>query len=135
MLICTRARGAALLLRIFEALAGLLVLNIAYRQPEHLHHCSIRRGALQRLEEDHDPQVNKLACSHPLSRYETTRQKEIERSEAPRNSSKPRSVLEEMAAANLVTTRIRVAYEKEVPADTLKFLSGDRKSKTVRRPG
>lgn len=89
--------------------------------------------ALQRLEEDHDSQVSNLARRHPLSRYNSTQQKEVERSEAPSNSNKPRSVLEEMAAATLATTRIRVAYEKRTPADILKFLSGDRRSKTVRR--
>lgn len=82
---------------------------------------------------DDDPRVRHAASKNPSADAKDAHKGELERHEKPSRSRMTHADLQEMALATRAETRIQVAYNKDTPADILKFLGGERRSVKVRR--
>lgn len=88
--------------------------------------------AMYGLNRDGVPLANEVGAEREGPAQEGAHQSKVELASAPGVPRWTRDDLQEMAGSPRAEVRISVAYKEETPADILKFLSGDRRSKKVR---
>ncbi|NQD42289.1 variant leucine-rich repeat-containing protein [Glutamicibacter halophytocola] len=88
--------------------------------------------AMYGLNRDGIPIADDAGMERDDRTQEGNTQREVELASVPGVPRWTRDDLHEMAASPRAEVRISVAYKEETPADILKYLSGDRRSKKVR---